>query len=355
MLLHSRALAVVATCALVALPGLCTAQTQAPTTDAGGRRLEPTFIRTTVTTVGEMIAREYLSAEIGERLKARLQEAATAGAYDTATDPAALAAILTADLATLAHDKHLAVLVSRPAPQSPDTRAPAPSRRDAARRDNGGVRRIEILTGNVGYLDLRSFWRPDESDREIAAAMQVLANADALIVDMRENGGGSPETVAHLMSYLIDGTGLPLFEIVPRTGTTVRYATREVAARDSRRPVYVLTSSRTFSAGEGLAFLLQERRRAEVIGEATAGAANPGRPYPVNTTFEVVIPNGSVRSVPGGRNWEGTGVQPDVPAPAADAPRTAHERALRQLLRDAATAADRARIEAALTGPLGLH
>ena len=105
-----------------------------------------------------------------------------------------------------------------------------------------------------------------------------------------------------------------------------------VVHRDASRPVFVLTSGRTFSAGEGLAFILQERARAEVVGEVTAGAANPGRSYPVNDQFEVVVPNGRVRVAGSGRNWEGVGVTPDVRASASEALGTAHRRALLALL-----------------------
>ncbi len=317
------------------------------------RRLEPALIRNTVETAAQMLAREYRTAEDGERVGAMLRAAHASGAYDALDDPAALASRMTTDLATFSGDKHLAVLVTRPEPSPAGT--PAPSRRDAARRDNGGIRRVEILVGNVGYLDIRAFWRPEESDREIAAAMQLLANADGLIVDVRENGGGSPDSVAHLASYLFDGADVPLYEIVPRSGPTVRYATRAVAAHDGRRPVYVLTSTRSFSAGEGFAFLLQDRGRAEVIGEPTAGAANPGRPYPINALFEIVIPNGTLRTIPSGRNWEGAGVRPDVPTTATEAARVAHERALRRLLIAASTPAERQRLETALAGPLGLR
>jgi C-terminal processing protease CtpA/Prc len=99
--------------------------------------------------------------------------------------------------------------------------------------------------------------------------------------------------------------------------------------------VYVLTSARTFSAGEGFAFLLQERARAEVIGERTAGAANPGRPYRVNPWFEVTVPNGQVRSAVSGGNWEGRGVKPDLEVAAPDALVAAHSRALKRLIEGA--------------------
>jgi C-terminal processing protease CtpA/Prc len=202
------------------------------------------------------------------------------------------------------------------------------------RRSNAGVRRVEILRGNVGYLDLSNFFRPEEARDTIATAMRLLGKADALIIDMRRNGGGSPGTVVFLLGYLIDAPGAALFEIVHRPPEPPdRYALDETlpAERDGQRPIAVLTSAQTFSGGEGLAFLLQERRRAEIVGEVTAGAANPGTTYPVNDRFRVNVPNGASRAPVGGGNWEGTGVTPDVKVPAADALQTAHDRLLRTL------------------------
>lgn len=306
-------------------------------------------VRETVDGVGRTIEREYFDAATGARINLALHTRLNAGAYDGASTPDLLARLLTNDLFAIARDKHLAVTVVRPSTPAPDTTAAADARAQAARRDNGGIRRVEILAGNVGYLDISYFWRVDEARDALDAAMHLLARADALVIDMRKNGGGSPDTVALLASYLIDGAAAPLFDITPRSGAPVRYSTSPVSPRDGHRPLFVLTSARSFSGGEGFAFLLQELKRAEVIGERTAGAANPGRPYPVNDLFEVVVPNGRLLTVPGGRNWEGDGVTPDVPVPSDEALRVAHERALRRLLAAATSEPDRQRLSAALT------
>lgn len=167
--------------------------------------------------------------------------------------------------------------------------------------------------------------------------MRTLRYTDALILDMRSNSGGSPDSAALLASYFFDAADLPLFEIIPRSGNGRRYATESpgLPERNETRPVYVLTAERTFSAGEGLAYILQERHRAEVVGERTAGAANPGRPYPVSARLEVTVPNGQVRTAVTRGNWEGAGVIPDVRATGSDALRVGHIRALRDLLKQA--------------------
>jgi hypothetical protein len=295
----------------------------------------------TVEALATVIEREYFAPDVAARVGRTLRRGLGEGRYSALATLEALAQALTRDLLAATADKHLAVSVRRARPAGTTTPADV-DRATGARRDNFGVRRLEILAGNVGYLDLTQFYRPEEARDTITAALRTLRNADALILDLRRNGGGSPGTVALVVTDLFAEPGLPLFEIVPRSGgESQAYATElsAIVERNARRPVFALTAGSTFSAGEGLAFLLQERGRAEVVGERTAGAANPGRPYPLNERLEVTVPNGRVRSAVSGRNWEGTGVEPDLPVAAADALRVAHARALQGLLKDASNGA----------------
>src|SRR3954462_2308890 len=296
--------------------------------------VDPAFVTATVESVAATISREYFDPVVGARIDETLRRSLADGRYAAAADDAALAAAITRDLYAATRDKHLVLEALRdvPAERERSSAQADESRAVTVRRSNAGVRRVEILAGNVGYLELTSFFRPEEASDAIAAAMHTLAHADALILDMRSNGGGSPSTGALLASYLLE-PGLPLWDIAHRAPEPPdHYATVTVAHHDVKRPVYVLTSSQTFSGGEGLAFILQERRRAEIVGEVTAGAANAGRPYRINARFSVTIPNGQVKSAVSGGNWEGAGVSPDVKAAAADALKVAHARALRGLI-----------------------
>lgn len=296
--------------------------------------LDPAFVQATVESLGAMIGKEYFDPAVGRDVDAALRRSLADGRYAGAGDDQALAALITRDLYAAARDKHLVLQALRDVPAERERSAAHAdqSRALAVRRSNAGVRRVEILPGNVGYLEMTNFFRPEEAGDAIATAMRVLAHADALIIDMRPNGGGSPYTVGLLASYLLE-PGVPLYDIVhhPPEGPD-HYATVTVPTPDLKRPVYVLTSAATFSGGEGLAFILQERHRAEIVGEVTAGAANAGRPYRVNARFSVTIPNGQVKSAVGGGNWEGAGVTPDVKTSAADALKVAHTRALRGLI-----------------------
>ena len=289
-------------------------------------RLDATLVERSVRGVADVFAREYFDIPLIEPVLAALNAGLSDGRYGKATGTAELAQWLTRDMYAVTRDKHIAVQLSRP----PGPGAPA-RRRDLP--TTAGFRRTEILAGNVGLLELDFFLRVVEHQAALDAAMKVLQPAAALILDMRANNGGAPGTVALLMSYLFEETGRPLFEIIPRRGARDLYSsTREpIAWRDGKRPVFVLTSKNSFSGGEGLAFLLQEAKRATVIGEVTAGAANPGRSYPANDLFEVTVPNGQLLTVVSRKNWEGRGVTPDIVVPAADALTEAHTRALAAL------------------------
>ena len=301
-----------------------------------GLALDPAFVKTTVDSVGAMISKEYFDPKVGAEVDATLKRALADGHYADAADDAALAALINRDLFAATRDKHLNLEARRdvPAERERSVGQADEARAIVVRRSNAGVRRVEILPGNVGYFELTNFFRPEEARDAITTAMQLLSHTDALIFDMRANAGGSPGTVALLLGSLL-GPDIALYDIVHRAPEPAdRYATESAprVGRDVNRPVYVLTSARTFSGGEGFAFLLQERHRAEIIGEVTAGAANAGRAYRVNARVSVRLPAGPVKSAVSGGNWEGAGVTPDVKAPAADALNVAHARALRGLI-----------------------
>ena len=287
--------------------------------------LDAAAIGTAVGEIAAVFEREYFDPALSKTVANEIERRLAAGRYAGTVVPAALAKQLTTDFYELTRDKHIAVAIARPGGGSAGS---SPERRNVP--TTAGFRRSEIIAGNIGVLDMAFFMRPIEHQDALAAAMQTLQPADALILDLRENGGGSPGTVALLLGYLLDSASQPLFEIVHRNGSKDSYTTEATPplTRNARRSIYVLTSPRTFSAGEGLAFILQERKRALVIGEVTAGAANPGRSYPAGTLFEITVPNGRVVTAITKRNWEGSGVTPDISVPAADAFHVAHLRAL---------------------------
>jgi C-terminal processing protease CtpA/Prc len=207
--------------------------------------------------------------------------------------------------------------------------------RRMGRLDNFGIRRVERLDGNVGYLDVRRVAVPANAGPAIAAAMELVAGTYALIIDLRHNGGGSPEGVVFWCSYLFDGEPTHFNDIFRAdTGETRQYWALPYVpgTRYPDHPVYVLTSGHTFSGGEDFAYTLQALGRAEVIGETTGGGAHPTRPFSISAAVHIGIPFARSVNPVTGTNWQGTGVVPDVAVPEAQARDVAYTRALEKVL-----------------------
>ena len=225
-------------------------------------QLDEKMVRETVETVAEVVDREYFDRDMASRVKESLREQLQLGRYTAVDSAEKLAELLTEHLHTLTTDKHLSVIHISPDDETRvSTEAKQRSRESRARRQNYGAEHIQILPGNVGYLNFTTFYRLEEAREAIEAAMASLRYADALILDMRSNRGGNPGSGALLASYLFESPEKMLFDIVPREGDTNSYYTESVPEphRDGRRPVFILTAAATFSAGEGFAFILQDR------------------------------------------------------------------------------------------------
>ena len=187
-----------------------------------------------------------------------------------------------------------------------------------------------MLPGNIGYLRFDAFLPTPVAGRAAVAAMGFLSGADAIIFDLRNNGGGSPTMIQLLSSYLFDEP-THLNDIYFRDGDRRNQFWTLPWIEGARRPdvpVYVLTSARTFSAAEEFTNNLKVLKRATIVGETTGGGANPGRTYDVGRRFETVVSTGRSINPTTGTNWEGIGVEPDVKVPAAEALLTAQAAAL---------------------------
>jgi hypothetical protein len=288
----------------------------------------------------------YVFPDVAKKVEAALRDPAQRGALDT-DDPKAFAQRLTEALQAQTRDKHLRVMASeQPVPEP--TQAHRPAAEDIARfkaqeeARNFGVERVERLPGNIGYLELRGFANAEWAGDAIASAMSLVAHTEALIVDLRRNGGGDPATVALVTSYLLDErTHLNDLYFRPENQTTQYWSLDWVPGKrfGGRKPVYVLTSGRTFSGAEEFSYNLKNLKRATLIGETTGGGAHPGELRKVGTHFRMFVATGRAINPISKTNWEGTGVEPDVKVKADDALRIAQLRAL-PALRD--KAADRA-------------
>jgi Peptidase family S41/N-terminal domain of Peptidase_S41 in eukaryotic IRBP len=312
--------------------------------DDGSLAAEQLSGREIVTKALELLRANYVFPEQAEQAATAIEARLEAGEYDH-LDEITLTERLTSHLQEVTGDKHLRVVLGGgPGPRRERIGEPEEPRDHEARRlamrqrgrmDNFGIRRVERLDGNVGYLDVRRVPVPANAGPAIGAAMELVAGTYALIIDLRQNHGGAPEGVVFWCSYLLDERPTHLNDIFHAdTGETRQFWALPYVpgTRYVDHPVYVLTSHETFSGGEDFAYTLQALGRAEVIGETTGGGAHPTRPFPISAAVHIGIPFARSINPVTGTNWQGTGVVPDVAVPAAQARDTAYAKALEHVL-----------------------
>jgi C-terminal processing protease CtpA/Prc len=285
----------------------------------------------------------YVFPDVAKKMEQSIRDRAQKKEYDQITSAKQLAEKLTSDLQEVSHDKHLRVRYSHEViPENGGRQEPTPQEVEKFRSFlssiNFGFEKVERLKGNVGYLDLRGFAPAEFSAETIVAAMNFLANTDALIIDLRRNGGGDPATVALLSSYLFGPEPVHLNDLYWREDDSTRQwwtLPFVPGQRYAGKDVYVLTSKRTFSAAEEFTYNLKNLKRATIIGETTGGGAHPGGTRRISEHFHVFVPTGRAINPISKTNWEGTGVKPDVEVTAEQALKTAHLSALKKLLEKA--------------------
>ncbi len=300
----------------------------------------------------EKLKANYVFPEAAEQICARLQKGLENGEYREISEGEFFAYALTTHMQEVNHDEHL--WVRWHAEALPEDEGPLrlnqawqDERRLEARLDNYGLHKVERLLGNVGYIDIRYFHRPAWGGDTAVAAMSFLANAEALIIDLRQCLGGFPGMIALISSYLFGEEPVHLNSIYWRDeDITQQYWTLPYVPgmRFGDKPVYALISRVTFSGGEAFAHLLKTRQRATLVGEKTDGGAHAGASYRLHPHFEVFIPIGHTIDPLTSEDWEGTGITPDIPTPPDQALPVAYALALESVI---------ARIGEPASGPFG--
>lgn len=281
----------------------------------------------------------YVFPEIAKELEADLRKRQAAKEFDSITSAQAFIKKLTEDLQAISKDKHLRVQFSaKPIPVQAQPNQPTDAQleqnRMSMRRVNYGFERVERLTGNIGYIDLRGFSDHESGAETVAAAMKFLENTEAIIFDLRQNGGGNPFMVSLISSYLFGDKPVHLNSLYfrPADRTDDFWTKPELAkVKFPNKDIYILTAKRTFSAGEEFTYNLKNLKRATIIGETTGGGAHPGGTRRLHEHFGVFVPTGRAINPISKTNWEGTGVEPDIKVPKEQALKVAHIMAITKL------------------------
>jgi len=307
----------VASFSLRAIPAGMTAADMNRTIDAADRAR---VIDGAMSALNEFYVFPDIAKKMEEAIRARLGK----GEYDSVTDAAQFASLLTQHLREVSHDKHLGVNFSpRVLPNS--DRAPNPEGEAQARtrmeRNNCLFVKVERLQPNIGYVKFNGFADPAVCGPTATAAMNFVGNVDAVIFDMRDNGGGDPAMVAYVSSYLFaEPTHLNDLYNRKEDSTSQFWTLPYVPGkRLAGKPVYVLTSKRTFSGAEEFTYNLKMLKRATIVGETTGGGAHPVSGHRIDDHFSIGVPFARAVNPISKTNWEGTGVEPDVKCPADEA------------------------------------
>jgi retinol-binding protein 3 len=288
----------------------------------------------------EKLRERYIYPDVATAMEESIRRRVGSGEYDAISEGKQFCEVVTAHLQEVSQDKHLHLFYSAEGHPLRETGEPTPQEiadfQEWGRLHNFGFARVERLPGNIGYLDLRTFFTPEleGAGATAIAAMNFLAHTSALIIDLRENGGGSPSMVVLITSYLFDKR-FHLTSFFWRAGERIEQFWTLPYVPGKRfvdKSVYVLTSERTFSAAEDFSYNLKHLKRATIVGEPTGGGAHPGGTVPLDAHFAVWLPTGRSINAVTNTNWEGAGVQPDIMVPAEEALKTTHILALKQIL-----------------------
>jgi C-terminal processing protease CtpA/Prc len=288
----------------------------------------------------DRIEADYIDAARARTIAARLRAESKALLRRPAVPGEKLARDMTDLLRALSGDPHFGLRYS-PEAMPADIFAPRPqsdveaAAARTARVNNFGILKAERLQGNVGLIDIDAFTAPERMRKPLAAAMELLRHCDAMIVDLRFNGGGHARGASLAASYFLPETPARLL---------ARFETRDSKeAEDVRtegtlegprfldRPVYILTGPETFSAAEFFARALQRSGRATVVGVKTRGGGNPSERVRLTPHFGMMLP--TTRGLtPGAKGPQDASITPDLAVPAEDAPVQARRAALAALL-----------------------
>jgi hypothetical protein len=329
--------------------------------DAKAPALDAAKKQAIVDEISTLLNKNYIFAETAKKLEDALRTKLAAGDFANINEAPAFAQAVSQLLLDVGKDRHMGFAYN-PAMAEDLRRLMGRSEEEAkkvserqlleARRDNFGFRKVERLPGNIGYIDFRVFESPADAGATAVAAMNFLAYCDAVIVDLRQNGGGDPAQIQLISSYFF-AEPVHLNDLYARaTDRTENYWTLPYVpgAKAVNADLYILTSARTFSGAEEFTYNMKNLKRATVIGETTGGGAHPTNTMIVQHDFLLRVPFARAINPVSKTNWEGTGVTPDVAVPAAQAFDRAYVMAVEKLAAKATDPGRKAEYEWILTG-----
>jgi hypothetical protein len=326
----------------------------------GVKSLDAKTRTSVVNRISKLLDKNYVYPEVAKKMSELVKSKLRNHEYDTITNAVVFAQILTADLQSVSNDKHLHVNYNpefaaklKEMEKNQEDLNEDEEFIEKMKYENYAFKKVERLEGNIGYIDFRNFAPTKYSEDVIAAAMEFVSNTDAVIIDLRKNGGGEPEAVRLICSYFFGNKPVHLNDLYmrPEDETQEYWTLKKVDGK--KMPdvdLYVLTSSFTFSGAEEFAYNMKNLKRATIVGETTGGGAHPGGPMRVNENYVMFVPVGKAINPISKTNWEGTGVSPDVPVSQEKALETAQLLALEKIVQKKKDPAEKKEIQWMIEG-----
>lgn len=288
---------------------------------AGEARLDAGERQRVLGLVISKIRRYYFDRDVAQKIANALLAHERRGDDRAVTDGGTFADLLTRQMRDASHNMDLMMVYSRDKlPERPPAQTPEDLERyrKFVKQNNCFFKKVEILPHQIGYLKLDWFSEPSICQSMDVSAMSSLNDANAILFDLRDNRGGAPDSTLLFAAYLFDH---PEYWYNPREAPNVDSWTRSPVPGNklADKPVYVLTSSKTWSGAEQFCYNLKMLKRATLVGERTAGGAHAGVFHRIDDHFGMGIPEVKSINPFGNADWEGVGVEPDVKVKAANA------------------------------------
>lgn len=286
--------------------------------------------------ITDKVKQYYIDKDTYKKVDSLFQSEVKKGSFNNLTQKE-FAALVTEKLRTTIKDKHFFVkYIENYTPEKQGNEKEMEKLNNFHNSlENFGFEHVQRLQGNVGYINFKGFADPKSSAKVLESAMNFVANTNSLIIDLRENGGGDNGMLLLFCSYFFN-TKTDLYTTYSRyNNTTDLNSTLPKVSGEKylNKKVYILTSNKTFSAGEALAYFFKEYKLAEIIGEKTGGAANPVKDFIIQDQYLLLVPAGKVTSSVSHSNWEHIGVTPDQETKVENALKVAHAKALQHILK----------------------
>ena len=349
--------------ALAITSGSATAQANAQAATTAPAKVDA---KATVNDIRRILNENYVLPELRPKLDAALAKGLASGRYNV-TEAPVLAERINADMEAVAHDRHLgmrfdpkqaSVLATRPDAQDDDA-PPTAEEMAFADRLNHGITQLKVLPGNIRYMEsVGFFWGGEKTAEVYDNAVRFLKGGDAIILDLRKNGGGDPNAVKYLISHFLDSERpIVTFYMRGQKGETWKSLASVPSGRITGKPLYVLTSNRSASAAEEFIGHVNGFKLGELVGDTTAGAGYRNTFYPVAGGYVISVSVGRAVLVSTGKDWEKVGIAPTIKADTDKALEVAQANALHKLAakatgRDKEVMEGRARVIEAQLNPV---